>query len=238
MTPKQQRFVEEYARLKNGRAAALVAAGVALAFQPQPQTHRRVMPFLTQRQQDFVAHYLILGNAAEAARRAGYSRRSARGISSRLLRLPQVAAAIAAANEARAAQLKIDAKRVLKEFARIGFVDPGLLLEPGPGGPRLRPLDTLSADERGALGEIVITEGKNATQIRVRLDKLRALESLARHLQLYKMPPPHPDDNKDWREELRARLFKLLGGVEPEPQDAAKSDDPTAAGETSAAQKP
>src|SRR5258708_7789635 len=69
---------------------ALVALGVPLAFQAQPQTRRRVMPFLTERQQRFVEHYLILGNGAEAARRAGYSRRSALGIASYLLRRPQI----------------------------------------------------------------------------------------------------------------------------------------------------
>ena len=239
MTPRQQRFVEEYARLRNGRQAALAAgyavccadaiasrnlrhpeitaalieAGVELAFAPQPQTHRRVLPFLTQRQQVFVEHYLVCNNAAEAARRAGYSARSALGIASYLLRQPHIEAAIAAGNAARSERFAITAEHVLEEFAQIAFLDPATVLEEGPGGgTRVKRLDEMSAAARAALTDITVTEGKEATRVRVRLaSKLRALELLARHLQLFKPAlRPLSEGETNFRDELRARLQRYI----------------------------
>jgi hypothetical protein len=49
----------------------------------------------------------------------------------------------------------------------------------------------------------------------VRIDRLRALENIARHLQLYEaQPKPLPHDTGDSREELRRRFRRLLGGGE------------------------
>jgi phage terminase small subunit len=240
MTPRQLRFVEEYARLRQGRKAALaagyaqscadamasrslrspavvealVALGVPLAFQAQPQTHRRVMPFLTERQQRFVEHYLILGNGAEAARRAGYSRRSALGIASYLLRRPQIEAAIAAANEERAARTRISRERVLKEWARLGFADPAAILDSAADGSlSLKPLDAVAADDRAAIAAISVATGKNGSRLSLRLfDKPRALAALGRHLGLDKEAAPEPADPaaaQRWRDELRAKLLRL-----------------------------
>ena len=49
---------------------------------------------LNERHAQFVRHYLICGEGAEAARRAGYSTKSARKEGSRILALPKVRAAI------------------------------------------------------------------------------------------------------------------------------------------------
>ncbi len=241
MTPRQKRFVEAYLRLQNGRAAALeagyapccvdaiasrnlrlpeiaqalVEAGLPLAF--QPQSHRRVLPFLTERQQRFVQHYLACGNGAEAARRAGYSRRSSIGIASYLLRRPPIEAAIAAANEERARTLRIDAEHVLGEWARLGFADIGAFVACDANGRLVpKPFAELSADARAAIAEITISEGKDGTS-RVKLkmhDKLRALSALGKHLGLDKKEakPPAPSttiDGKDAREVLRERLLRL-----------------------------
>lgn len=54
---------------------------------------------LTPRQQRFVDEYIVCGNAAEAARRAGYSERTARQIASENLSKPDIRAAIEAARE-------------------------------------------------------------------------------------------------------------------------------------------
>lgn len=251
MTPRQKRFVEEYARLRNGRqaalaagyapscadamasrslrspavAAALIAAGVPLAFQPQPQTHRRIMPFLTERQQRFVEHYLILGNAAEAARRAGYSRRSAIGVASYLLRRPQIEAAIAAANEDRAARTKITRERVLKEWARLGFADPAAFFDEAPDGtPRLKPLDRIDIDDRAAIAAVSVVKGKHKSKLTLRLfDKPRALEALGRHLGLDKEAAlalaDDPAAARRWHDELRRRVLRLAPAKPPQKDE-------------------
>lgn len=57
------------------------------------------MNALTQRQSCFVDEYVLCGNAAEAARRAGYSERTAHQIAYENLRKPEVTMAISAARQ-------------------------------------------------------------------------------------------------------------------------------------------
>lgn len=73
---------------------------------------------LTPKQQAFVAEYLRDLNGAAAARRAGYSERTANRMASENLSKPDVAAAIAAAQAERAERTKIDADWVLTRLHR------------------------------------------------------------------------------------------------------------------------
>ena len=76
---------------------------------------------LTSKQQRFVGEYLVDLNATQAAVRAGYSERTARQIGAENLSKPVVQEAIAQEMEKRAADLEINQKRVLQEFARLAF---------------------------------------------------------------------------------------------------------------------
>ena len=80
---------------------------------------------LTARQAAFVAEYMIDLNAAAAARRAGYSARTAEAQASRLLANVKISAAIAEAQAARAKRTEITADRVLKEIGLIAFAPIG-----------------------------------------------------------------------------------------------------------------
>lgn len=71
---------------------------------------------MTPKQQAFVAEYLIDLNATQAAIRAGYSAKTAEKIGSENIRKPEVAAAIAAAQQARAERTSVDADWVLKRL--------------------------------------------------------------------------------------------------------------------------
>src|SRR5436189_100196 len=84
---------------------------------------------LTSRQRLFVQAYLVDLNAAEAARQAGYSAKTAVTQGSRLYRNVHVRAAITAAMAARAQRLEVKADRVVLEAARIAFADLGRVKE-------------------------------------------------------------------------------------------------------------
>lgn len=71
------------------------------------------MKALTPKQARFVAEYLIDLNATQAAKRAGYSERTADAIGLQLLRKTQVASAIAAAQAKRAERTEISQDFVL-----------------------------------------------------------------------------------------------------------------------------
>jgi phage terminase small subunit len=242
MTPRQMRFVEEYARLKNAReaaiaagyslrcaapigscllrqphiAAALAAAGVEFVVTPHGRNGgTQIRLALTARQTRFVEHYLVLGNAAEAARRAGYSAHSVSSTVQRLFRKPRVAAAIAAAQAARAERMRIDAEHVLAEYARLGFADLGMIADWSAAGLTLKPRDEMAAEERAALAEITEHRGGQGARLTVKLfDKPRALDALAKHLGLFTRNAAKPEvtraDGKDARNELRERLQRLI----------------------------
>ena len=170
---------------------------------------------MTPRQQRFVEEYLVDVNAHRAALRAGYSPRSAPQIATKLLRLPEIKAAIAQGMEARAERMRITADRVLQEFARLAFAEIGRLADWGPKGVVLRPRDEVPADDAAAIAEVAV--GKKGTRLKLH-DKQRALDSIARHLGLYGRPAagalvPSPEARREAarraRELLEARLDAL-----------------------------
>lgn len=96
---------------------------------------------MNARQHRFVAEYVISLNASDAARRAGYSERTAGSIGHDNLKNPEIAAAIIATNAERARAASIDAARVLKEYVALAFNDlRDIFVELPDGGLRVRPV--------------------------------------------------------------------------------------------------
>lgn len=88
---------------------------------------------LTPRQRLFVDEYVLCNNASEAARRAGYSERTARAIACEILTKPDVQEAIRAVKAENAARLDLARQDVLAgiveaiEMARV-MSDPTAML--------------------------------------------------------------------------------------------------------------
>lgn len=78
---------------------------------------------MTDRQQRFVAEYLIDPNQKQAAIKAGYSEKTAEQIGYQLLQKTSVAEAITKAQKRREKRTDITADKVLQELASIGFDD-------------------------------------------------------------------------------------------------------------------
>jgi phage terminase small subunit len=145
-------------------------------------------PKLTARQAMFVSEFLVDGNATAAAKRAGYSAKTAKAIGAENLAKPAIAAAIAEAQTKRLERNDVTAERVIAQLAAIAFADPRKLFTPDG---RLKPLDEIDADTRAAL-VIEVTEGTDADgnptfSRKVKFaEKLRALEMLGKHLGLFR----------------------------------------------------
>lgn len=147
---------------------------------------------LTPKQERFVAEYLIDLNATGAARRAGYSEKTANEQGSRLLANASVAAAIEAARAKQAAKLEITAERVLRELARIGFSDPRKLYRDDGS---LKPITELDDDTAATIAQVEVLEefagrGDEREQIGwtkklKHWDKVAALDKLGKHLKLF-----------------------------------------------------
>lgn len=144
---------------------------------------------LNYRQARFVMEYLKDGNGTQAAIRAGYAENGAEVHAFHLLRLPKIQDKICAARAELDKQLNLSVERVLREYMRIGFLDPAELFDEAGNLP---PLKEIPADARRAITGIEVEElfdfdRGTKTQVGV-LRKIRfaskipALDALARHL--------------------------------------------------------
>lgn len=147
---------------------------------------------LTPKQKRFVSEYLIDLNATQAAIRAGYSPKTANEQGARLLVNVSIAKAIQKATDKRQERTEITQDRVLKEYARIAFLDPRRFFD-SDGIPK--PIEALDDDTAAALAGLEIREefegaGENRTLAgytkKYKLaNKLGALDSLAKHLGMF-----------------------------------------------------
>ena len=110
----------------------------AKATKPKAET---ISETLNDRQKLFCSEYLIDFNATEAAKRAGYSEKTAYSIGHELLKKPEISNWIAAQNKATLEKVNITAEMVLREYAKIAFSDitkvvneDGELLDGADGG--------------------------------------------------------------------------------------------------------
>jgi phage terminase small subunit len=152
------------------------------------------MSGLTRKQSLFVAEYLTDLNGTQAAIRAGYSAKTAPEQGSRLLTNVKVAAAIEAAQQARAQRTGITADRVVAELAKLGFANMADYMRATDGGDPYLDFSALSRDQAAALQEVTVdryTEGhgedkRDVKRVKFKLaDKRAALVDLGRHLGLF-----------------------------------------------------
>ena len=153
------------------------------------------MARLTKKNEAFCDEYLIDLNATQAAIRAGYSVESAGSIGSELLQKPEIRARIDKAMAERSRRTGINADRVLRELARVAFVDPSQVndlntaeVKPDAikddlaaiAGMKVKYVPHKDFDEDG---EPIIEQ---AIEREVRLaDKLKALELCGKHLGMF-----------------------------------------------------
>jgi len=140
------------------------------------------MASLTAKQKAFVREYIVWRNATKAAKKAGYSEKTAGVIGHENLRKPQIAEAIKKEDQKNAEELGITQRRLLDELAKLAFTDlPDLVNENG----QLKDFESMSANERAVIQEITVHEKYDregnlvGAQKKVKLhDKKSALQDL------------------------------------------------------------
>lgn len=174
---------------------------------PSPKkAHKNQKPNkLTAKMEAFCQLYSVSGNAADSYRKAGYaSVRLKNGKSAdtamatdRLLKDSRIAARIAEIRAPLLAAQEITKEKVMREIASIAFSDIGKLFN--EDGALKHPSE-VDEKTRRALSSVDIEElheGKGAERVQVGTtkkvklwDKVKALEMLAKHFQLYSDAPP------------------------------------------------
>jgi phage terminase small subunit len=147
---------------------------------------------MNQKQKAFATEYVIDYNATQAAIRAGYSEKAAYNQGNRLMKNDEVQAMIGELEEAASERTAITKDMVVKELAKIAFVDPRKLYDE-EGRPK--DISFLDPDTAAALSSVDIYEEFNYNGDEKELmgytkkykwaDKLRALEMLGKHLGMF-----------------------------------------------------
>jgi len=177
---------------------------------------------LTHRQSKFIDEYLIDLNATQAAIRSGYSYKTARTIAANLLAHVNIQRHISIKREQMAADAGVTQERVINEYARIAFLDPSALFD---DDGKLIPLHKLPKNVVAAIAGMdhVISrigsgddsEIEHTKKIKI-CDKLKALDSLSRHLGIFE---------KDNSQKQGDALFELLSKIASQGSPKPKSDD-------------
>jgi len=150
------------------------------------------MAALTPKQQRFVEEYLVDLNGTQAAIRAGYSAKTAQEQSSRLLSKAIIQNAVSERQKKISEKIEVTVERVVREYARVAFLDPRKIFT-GDGG--LKPIQEIDDETVAAIAGVEsadLYEGygdereRVGTLRKVKLaDKVRALDSLAKHLGMF-----------------------------------------------------
>lgn len=138
---------------------------------------------MTDKQKRFCEEYMIDLNATQAAIRAGYSPKTANEQAGRLLVNVSIQNYIAQLQARQSRRTGVSADRVVRELAKIAFVNAGDLIDPETASVKL----DASRDDLAAVQSVKVkTFGEDGLEHEVKLaDKLKALDLLGRHLGLF-----------------------------------------------------
>lgn len=127
---------------------------------------------MTKKETFFIEYYCVSFNAAEAARKAGYSKSTARQMGYELLTKPYIKDAIQSKTQKSLEELGVTQDRVIKELVTVAFSDIGKVFNENWS---VKSLGEIPLEDRKAIHAF----SKSATVISVRMyDKLKALELL------------------------------------------------------------
>lgn len=141
---------------------------------------------MTEKQKRFCEEYLIDLNATQAAIRAGYSTASAQQIATENLSKPVIRARIDEALAERSRRTGVTADRVVRELAKVAFVNADNLIDTQTASIR----EDASAEDRACIASVKVKTSvggdMDITEREIKLcDKLKALELLGKHLGMF-----------------------------------------------------
>ncbi|HEX2986138.1 MAG TPA: terminase small subunit [Caproiciproducens sp.] len=180
---------------------------------------------MTNKQKRFCEEYLVDLNATQAAIRVGYSPDSASSIGSENLAKPEIRARIDKAIAEQSKRTGINADRVVRELARVAFVNPSDVINMDTATLK----DDAAEDDTAAVASIKVktipTADGEGVEREIKLaDKLKALELLGRHLGMFTDKVEHSGTIDTGSREL-ASILQQLQGSDDTGQESNSSDD-------------
>lgn len=163
---------------------------------------------LTDKEERFCQEYLIDLNATQAAKRAGYSERSANEIGCQNLAKLHIQTRISELKKERVKRTKITADKVLRELASVGFSNIQDFMN---DDLTVRNIQILKRKHASAIASIKKTSFESESGVKTVIefklhDKIRALEDIAKHIGFFEA------DNKQKTDVLKS--FEIVPASE------------------------
>ena len=144
---------------------------------------------LTPKQQRFCDEYLIDMNATRAALRAGYTQATA--MNGQLMEMPKIQAYLKGRTAEAAQKLQVSHETLLGELMKVAFANMGDYF--GDDG-KIKAMQDIVDDKKSAIWSLKVSEGKYGTTVQLRLlNKLAALEKIAKHIKFYDVEQKKPE---------------------------------------------
>jgi phage terminase small subunit len=160
---------------------------------------------LTARQRQFVREYLLCRNAAEAARKAGYSEKNADKIGFILLEKSRVAQAVKEGERKAQAKFEITQEMIVRELALVAF---GNIKQVIDANGELVDKDKAAIISSFSKSSSEGREGSSRSFSYSTHNKVKALELLAKHLGMLKDNVAQ-DPDKSAQSDVLDRLSEL-----------------------------
>lgn len=179
---------------------------------------------MTSKQKRFCEEYLIDLNATQAAIRAGYSPESAYSIGSENMKKPEIRARIDKAIAEQSKRTGVNADRVIRELAKIGFVNPDDVFDTKTATIK----DDATRDDTAAIASVRVktipTQDGVGVEREIKLaDKTKALELLGKHLGIFTDKVEYSGAIDTGSREL-ASILQQLKGNDDTGQEQGSSD--------------
>lgn len=181
---------------------------------------------MTNKQKRFCEEYLIDLNATQAAIRAGYSPKSAHSIATENMQKPAVRVRIDEALATRSKRTGVNADRVVRELARVAFVNPCDVIDMESATLK----DDATEDDTAAVASVKVktiptADGQGMEREIKMADKLKALELLGKHLGMFTDKVEHSGAIDTGSAALTSILQQLQAGGDPDPEEGPPASD-------------
>lgn len=162
---------------------------------------------LTAKQKVFLNEYLLTRNATEAAKKAGYSEKTAHIQGCRLLKQQNIHSEIMLAEANLKSKYAASLDRILTSLSTIAFWDIAEILITSEGDFQMKSLDKIAPEIRQLL-QIELRTNNNGESLGWKIsapDRMAAIEMLGERLGLFSK-----DDKTVDKAELHKRLFERV----------------------------
>ncbi len=171
---------------------------------------------LSEKQKKFVKEVHLSGNGTDAAKKAGYSSRSARQIAHRLLTKDDILAELKIIKEQSQEKFELTEQMLVNELMSIAFFDITTLMTVDEYSGRIKMRDDLTklpAHIRRGMKKVSQTSNSLSQSVSFEgHDKMAAIEKLAQHMGFLKGPNAGANRGDDGnRETLTATINRLYG---------------------------